>query len=142
MTDDARRVLELLSSGKVTVDEADELLKAIGAAPAGATDRLPSSAEKPLARFLRMSVVKATGDGSAGRQVNIRVPLSLVRGGMRLGAMIPGYGEAITERLRQLGVDLDPSRLGTAELGAVLRELGELTIDVDGGRAQVRITCE
>jgi hypothetical protein len=142
MSDDTRRILELLASGKVTVDEANQLLGAIGAAPAGATDGPPASAEKPSARFMRMSVVKAGGDGSPGRQVNIRVPLSLVRSGMRLGAMIPGYGEAISERLRQLGIELDSSRLGTAELGAALRELGELTIDVDGGRAQVRITCE
>ncbi|MGE5346557.1 MAG: hypothetical protein ACM3JH_11435 [Acidithiobacillales bacterium] len=142
MSDDARRVLELLASGKVTVDEADQLLRAIGAAPAVATDGVSPSAEKPGSRFLRMSVLKAGGGGSPGKQVNIRVPLSLVRGGMRLGAMLPGYGEAISERLRQLGIDLDPSRLATGDLEAALKEMGELTVDVDQGRETVRITCE
>ena len=33
MSEDTKRVLEMLASGKVTVDEADRLLRAIGAAP-------------------------------------------------------------------------------------------------------------
>ncbi len=142
MSEDARRILELLASGKVTVDEADELLRAIGAAPACAGQEATSSGGKPPARHLRFAVTRAAGDGRQERQVNIRVPLSLVRAGMRLGAMIPGYGEAISERLRQRGIDLDPSRIGAADLEPVLREMGEVVLDVDEGRAQVRITCE
>ncbi len=142
MSEDARRILELLASGKVTVDEADELLKAIGVAPAGAGQEATSTGGKPAARHLRVAVTRADGDGRQERQVNIRVPLSLVRAGMRLGAMIPGYGEAISERLRQRGIDLDPSRIGAADLEGVFREMGEVVLDVDGGRAQVRVTCE
>ena len=34
MSEDTRRVLELLASGKVTVEEAERLLRALGAEPA------------------------------------------------------------------------------------------------------------
>ena len=142
MSDDARRVLELLASGKVTVGEADQLLRAIGAAPAGASPTAASPGERPPARYLRLAVQRAASDGRPEREVNIRVPLSLVRSGMRLGAMIPGYGEAIGERLRQRGIGLDLSKLGPADLEAVLKEMGELNVDVDQGKARVRITCE
>ncbi len=62
---------------------------------------------------------------------------------MRLGAMIPGpAGDRLTERLREKGLDIDFRKLDPANLEAILKDLGELTIDVDQGKAQVRITCE
>jgi hypothetical protein len=142
MSEDTKRVLELLASGKVTVDEADRLLRAIGAAPAGASAEAPGQSEKPPARYLRIAVQKGANACGGEKQVNIRVPLSLVKGGMRLGAMIPGYGEAINEQLRRHGVDLDLSKLSAANLEAALKDMGELAVDVDQGKAQVRITCE
>ncbi len=33
MSDERRRVLDLLAQGKITVDEADQLLRALGATP-------------------------------------------------------------------------------------------------------------
>jgi hypothetical protein len=142
MSDDTRRVLDLLASGKVTVEEADRLLRAIGAAPEGASSEGPGAADRPPARFLRIAVQKEGNACRPERQVTIRVPLSMVRGGMRLGAMIPGYGEAISERLRQRGIGLDLSKLCAADFEAALKEMGELDVDVDQGKAKVRITCE
>ena len=142
MSEDTKKILELLASGKVTVDEADRLLRAIGAAPAGAKDEAPGQAEKPAARYLRIAVQKGANACGPEKQVNIRVPLSLVKGGMRLGAMIPGYGEAINEQLRRHGVDLDLSKLSAENLETALKDMGELAVDVDQGKAQVRITCE
>jgi hypothetical protein len=132
------------------VDEADRLLRAIGAAPAAAKgdakgeakDEAPGQAEKPPARYLRIAVQKGANECGPGKQVNIRVPISLVKGGMRLGAMIPGYGDAINEQLRRHGVGLDLSKLSPENLEAALKDMGELAVDVDQGKAQVRITCE
>lgn len=142
MSEDTKRVLEMLANGKVTVDEADRLLRAIGATPAGAREEAPSQAEKPSARYLRIAVQKGANECGPEKQVNIRVPLSLVKGGMRLGAMIPGYGDAINEQLRRHGVGLDLSKLSPENLEAALKDMGELAVDVDQGKAQVRITCE
>jgi hypothetical protein len=126
----------------VTAEEAEKLLRALGSEPAGARGGPPSDAGKPAARYLRIAVEKSAGACGPGKNVNIRVPLSLVKGGMRLGAMIPGYGDAISDELRRHGVDVDVSKLNPENLDAVLREMGELTVDVDQGKAQVRITCE
>jgi hypothetical protein len=142
MSDDTRRILDLLASGKVTVDEADRLLDAIGAAPVRADPGGPAAAGRRTARFLRIAVQKPGNECRPERQVTIRVPLSMVRSGMRLGAMIPGYGEAISERLRQRGIGLDLSKLGSADFEAALKEMGELDVDVDHGKAKVRISCE
>jgi len=142
MSTDRKRVLDLLAQGRITVDEADQLLTALGG-PAQGTSATggEGSTTKGGARYLRVRVQK-TGQGP-GKDVNIRIPLALVRSGMKLGAVIPGFSrQQIVEKLRERGVNVDFSKLDQVDIEALLKEMGELTIDVDQGRAQVRVSCE
>src|SRR5205823_4679266 len=136
MSVETRRVLDLLAQGKITVDEADRLLAAIGpvtnsSAATGATaaGKGAATGEAPSPKYLRITVTR-TGSwpandgeqarrawmwpghmGGRSREVTIRVPVALVRNGMRLGAMIPGLAGAGTQtRLRERGVDVDLSK--------------------------------
>ena len=148
MTEETRRVLELLAQGKITVDEADRLLRAIGAPPdtakapaSGGPPPDPSTAKTP--RFIRIEVHKARPGCDRPEDVNIRVPIAIVKGGMRLGAILPGFvGDQVASRLRERGLNFDLSKLDPAAIDAVMRELSDSAIDVDAGKAQVRITCE
>jgi hypothetical protein len=170
MSEESRRVLGLLAQGKITVDEADRLLAAIGAAPAGSeaagatAGKGSATAEAPSPKYLRITVTKPRswhGDdgehprrawmwpgyiGGRSREVTLRVPVALVRNGMRLGAMIPGLtGAGLRARLRERGVDVDLSKIDAATIDRLVSELGEVNIDVvseHGSKAQVRITCE
>ena len=171
MSEETRRVLDLLTQGKITVEDADRLLAAIGSvsngsAATGATTARKETAtgEAPSPRYLRITVTKAgswPGDdgaqarrawmwpghtGDRDREVTIRVPVALVRNGMRLGAMIPGLsGAGLRTRLRERGVDVDLSKIDTATIDQLVAEFGEMNIDVvseRGGKAQVRITSE
>ena len=172
MSEESRRVLDLLSQGKITVDEADRLLAAIGpvstgsaAAGAAAAEKGAATGEAPSPKYLRVTVTKArswSGDdseharrawmwpgysvGGGGREVTIRVPVALVRNGMRLGAMLPGLaGAGLQARLRERGVDVDLSKIDVDAINQLLGEFGEINIDIvseRGGKAQVRITCE
>jgi hypothetical protein len=147
MSENTRRVLDLLAQGKVTVDEAEKLLNAIGPEPGAqpAASRTDNGAPaKP--RYIRINVHKAATDHHGDKDVNIRVPIAIVRSGMRIGAMIPGLaGERMHAHLRERGVDVDLSKIDPAMIESLLNDLGEVNIDVDsgrGGKAQVRITCE
>lgn len=171
MSDETRRVLDLLAQGKITVDEADRLLAAIGPASAGTATAAAATAEKgsataeaPPPKYLRITVTKTpSGPGDdpedsrrtrmwpglvfgRNREVSIRVPVALVRNGMRLGPMIPGLtGERVQARLRERGVDVDLSKIDAETIDQLVREFGEINIDIDsgrGGKAQVRITSE
>jgi len=142
MSDETRRVLDLLAQGKVTVDEAHQLLHALN-------DKVGPDAPPPVAtaetlppRYLRINVQKKGKEGRRDKDVNIRVPLSIVRGGMRLGTLIPGLGERMQAKLRESGVDIDLTKVDAATIESLLKELGQLTIDVNEGGEQVRITCE
>src|SRR5262249_26541092 len=105
MSDDRRRILDLLAQKKITVEEADQLLGAIDAprseAPTG---------EGP--KYFRIAIAKAALGWKPEKLVNIRVPIALVKSGMRLGAVIPGFaGDELTRRLRERGIALDLGKL-------------------------------
>ena len=143
MSDDTRRVLDLLAQGKVTVEEADRLLRAITAEEPRRQEAGAPPPDRPNPRWVRITVHKPAKDGHHDKDVNIRVPIAIVKSGMRLGALIPGMaGEQVSARLRERGLDIDFSKLDAAAIDDVLKELGDTNIEIDAGKSQVRITCE
>jgi hypothetical protein len=134
MNDETRRVLEMLSQGKVSVQEAEQLLQAV-TSPGQAADE-----KKVEPRYFRILVNKPPRDGRKAENVNIKVPMTVVRGGLRIGALFPG---SLARKKVQLGngTELDLSKVTYTDLEAMIKDIGELTVDVDGD-AQVRIRCE
>jgi hypothetical protein len=130
------------------VEEADELLRALGGARQADTDADTDRTSAP--RWVRIHVHKLPKDGRESKDVNIRVPIAVVKGGMRLGAIIATFaGGKAAERMKERGVDLDLSRINGdfskmngAEFDAFMKSLDDVNIEVDDGNSQVRITCE
>jgi hypothetical protein len=151
-TDDTRRILDLLSQGKITVDDADRLIKAMSAdVPAGTTVTETAADGGQRARWFRINIRKPASDQAhKPKDVNIRVPIAVVKGGMRLGAIIATFaGEKAALRMKQRGLDLDLStingdlsRMNGAEFEAFLKSLDDMNIEIDDGRSTVRITAE
>jgi hypothetical protein len=147
MNEDSRRILDLLAQGKITVDEAQQLLSAIQAQSADSGSAAPpagdSTGDTQRPRFLRIAVLEAAHNGKPEKKVNIRVPLAIIRGGIRLGALIPGLGDKLNARVHMgHGINLDMSKLDPAELENVLKGLDDMTIDVDEGQKKVQFHCE
>jgi hypothetical protein len=151
--DDTRRILDLLAQGKTTVDEADRLLKALAAARTQAApdqDAPAESAERPKPTWFRINIHKPANEYRQAKDVNIRVPVSVMKGGMRLGAIIGTFaGEKAARRMRERGIDVDLSKvngdlskLNGPEFDQFLTSLDDLNIEIDDGKAQVRITTE
>ena len=149
--DDTRQILDLLSQGKITVDDADRLLKALAAAGSTGTppSDTPGDTEPGRRRWLRINIRKPANEHRPhAKDVNIRVPLGVVRGGMRLGAIIATFaGEKAALRMKERGVDLDLaaingdlSKMNGPEFDAFLNSLHD--IDIDDGKSQIRITSE
>ena len=147
MSEETRRILDLLAQGKVTVGEADKLIDAI-AAPAAQAAAETDAGERATPRWIRINVFKLAREGKQDKEVNIRVPIAVVKGGMRLGAIIATFaGEKAAQRMKARGVDLDLSainndlsKMNGPEFDAFLNSLHD--IDIDDGKSQVRITCE
>ena len=134
MTNDRKKILEMLAEGKISADDADRLLAKIQSnREADPPDEAgPSSAQRPL-KYLRVLVNSDDGD-----KVNIRVPMALVRTGLMLTTMIP---VAASDELEKNGVDL--SGLSTLDGEELVEALRELNVDVDSANGDtVRVFCE
>ena len=148
MSDDSkRRVLDLLSEGKISVDEAERLLNLSGSRSKqrseASSERESGTARPP--KYLRVIVEPGSrvGEEEMGERVNVRVPMALIRAGMRLPAIIPGgVAEKVNETLRQNGIDLDVRGLKGDELDDLISSLSELEIDVENGEHKVKVFVE
>ena len=145
--DSRRRILDLLSEGKISVDEAERLLSLTGKTssqrPEGNFVR--DHGTPPPPKYLRVVVEPGSQPGAeeSGERVNVRVPMALIRAGMRLPAMIPGgVADKVNEALRENGIDLDVKGLKGDELDELISSLSELEVDVENGEHKVKIFVE
>jgi hypothetical protein len=138
MTENTRQVLEMLAAGKITTDEADRLINALREAPA--TQSTPAGSEpqsKP--RYLRV-IVNADDAKDGPTKINIRVPLQLLRAGVRLASLIPvSAQEQVNKSLREQGMDFDITKIKPENINELIDELRDLTVDVDQPKEDLKI---
>ncbi|MCK5036865.1 MAG: hypothetical protein KAS73_13305 [Candidatus Sabulitectum sp.] len=134
MSDSRMKILEMLSEGKITADEASSLLEKVSTSENVANDsveRIEPAHTSP--RYLRVVVDSADGD-----KVNIKVPMSLIRTGIKLSALMPTDA---ADAIKEQGIDLTMLKdLPADELIQALREL-EVNVDSADGDT-VRIFTE
>lgn len=133
MNENRRKILDMLASGTITADEAERLLLAIDREPAGPAGRQSStpSPERPRAKYLR--VVVESEDGSDGPvRVNTRIPMQLLRAGVRLASLIPAPArEHVNKAMHERGIPIDLSQIKPENLEEIVDQLSDLTVDVD-----------
>jgi len=126
MNEERMSILKMLSEGKITPEEAAKLLDAVGDA---GTPSLPQNRNP---KFMRVKVISADGDN-----VDIRVPLKLIKTGVSLSKFAPG----LEEKLKEKNIDLDKlSGKNGEELIEALQELQCNVNSADGDK--VNIFCE
>ena len=83
MSNNRKQILEMLAEGKINSQEAERLLQAVEGDPRQDEATQPT---KRSAKYLRVQVVADEGmTGLKGQtQVNVRVPMKLLRAGVRL----------------------------------------------------------
>ena len=92
MNEHRRQILQMLAEGKISADEAERLISAMEAPPPFPTafDSGSSSPAKPRPKYLRVVVDSQDDGGHDGpTKVNVRVPMQLLRAGVRLASLIP-----------------------------------------------------
>ena len=137
MSEEKRRILEMLSSKKITVDEAERLLAALDDASDPKNDSFPKASPK----YLRVQVEPA-GPESDGDRVNIRVPMNLIRAGLKWISFIPENAKGkVQDAFNEKGIDMDFQKLKPEDLEELILNLNDLQVEVDG-QDKVRVFCE
>jgi hypothetical protein len=158
MNENRRQILEMLAAGKITADEAEKLLAALepdanasthvssGGALAG--NGSLNSNLNTRAKYLRVQVeADESMTGMKGpTTVNVRVPMQLLRAGVRLASLIPKQAhEHFDEAMSRHGVPITLSQIKPENLEELIDHLEDLTVDVDGkdgNSTKVKVFCE
>ena len=149
MSQSRREVLQMLAAGQITAEEAERLIAALEREPVAN----PGTAEpaRPKLKYLRVVVEELGGEGGEGdgrrkkgaAHVNVRVPMQLLRAGVKLAGLIPPSAqEKVNEALREKGIAFDLSQLKPENLEELIEALNELTVDVTDNNAKVAVFCE
>lgn len=147
MSEDRRQILGMLADGKISADEAERLISALGGSAGPQSGyRAAQIDTKPAERTNRakyLRVVVEANDMDGNTKVNVRVPMQLLRAGVRLSALIPPQArEQVNAALARQGVAFDISQIRPENLEELIEQLNDLTVDVDNDRARVRVFCE
>ena len=154
MDKNRKQILEMLAAGKITAVEAERLLDALEP-ETGKTDGsetggngAQAASAKARSKYLRVQVEadEATTGMKGTTTVNVRVPMQLLRAGVRLASLIPKQAhDHLDEALNRHGVPLTLSQIKPENLEELIDHLEDLTVDVDGkdGNAtKVKVFCE
>jgi len=99
MSEERRKILEMLQEGKISVDEAERLLSALSSPE---VEERESPSEKGKLKYLRILVEPGPGSEEKER-VNVRVPLKLIRAGLKLASFIPKHAQTkVNEELARI----------------------------------------
>lgn len=149
MSEDRARILNMLAEGKINAEEAERLLDALDArtaadAPVAAPASLPIKGDpapllKALPKYLHVKV-----DGNEGEKVDVKVPLALVRSGLKLTSLIPPQAMAeINEQMTDKGISIDFTNLKPEDIDELIEALREMEINIDGKDGEtVRVYAE
>jgi D-serine deaminase-like pyridoxal phosphate-dependent protein len=134
MNDNRRQILDMLAQGKINPDEAERLIAAL--------ERSDMPVTRDTVKYLRV-LVDANDEQEGPTKVNVRVPMQLLRAGVRLTGVIPDRArEQVNEALRKEGIPFDINKLTPDNLEDMIEQLRDLSVDVDNERAKVRVFCE
>jgi len=144
MNENRMQILQILAAGQITAEEADRLIAALGNEPSGPSGEGAGKTAKTPPKYLRVLVeAEDLGHGHGPTNVNVRVPMQLLRAGVRLVNLIPAQArDQVNSALREKGVQFDLSQIKPENLEEIVDQLGDMTVDVDNKDAKVRVFCE
>ena len=147
MTENRKQILEMLAQGKINVEEAERLLSLLEQPPsAGTSGGATEDRTKSPAKYLRVVVEpdKSNSDAETSKErVNIRVPMGLLRAGVKLAALIPSEAtDRINKRLQEKGIGIDVGNLKGEDLEQLIEAIADIQVDVQDGKQQVRVFVE
>jgi hypothetical protein len=145
MTENQKKILEMVADKKITVDEAYRLLSLIQ--PAADSGNPGPKEPKPSPKYMRVVVdTEHSWEGGCDRgptHINIRVPVALLRAGVKLATLIPpeAYNQ-VDEKLKNRGIMFDLRNMKPENVEELIQALKELEVDIHGGQEKVRVYTE
>jgi diacylglycerol kinase family enzyme len=140
MTENQKKILEMLAQNKISVDDAYRLLNVIDSEESGQESTLKREATvKARPKYLRVTVLpdSANEHGPNVDRVNVRVPMSLIRSGIKLTSLIPPEArDKVNGALREKGIDFDVRNVKPEDIEELVEALSDLEVDVVSSKGE------
>ena len=145
MAENQKRILEMLAEKKITVEEAEKLMSLAGDREEAARNTSTSLPDvKVPFKYIRVTVEPGPeAEPGKHEKVNVRVPLKLIRAGMKLTSLIPTEAaDKMHLAMLEKGIDFDLRNLKPDDIEEFIEALSDLQVNVDGDKETVRVFVE
>ena len=140
MSDERKRILKMLADGVISADEAEELLDALGKSGGQQSQAGEIGVVKELKKlkYIYVKVLSSQNDN-----VDVRVPLGLIRAGMRLTTLIPPQAiDQINKTMREKGMSFDLNNIKPDDIEELIKNLADMEVNVKSKNGDtVRVYC-
>lgn len=150
MSENQKKILQMLADGKISVDEAQRLLSLVS--PGSEAKNEPGDTPgttKSTPRYLYVVVEPkpgATAENMGSNwhgKVNVRVPFALIRAGMKLTTLIPPEAaDKVNAAMKDKGFSFDMARLKDTDIEELISALRDSEVNVDRDSETVRVYAE
>jgi len=140
MSDERKQILEMLKEGRINTDEAERLLDALNEGISVKVDEPENNGKGP--KYLHIKVNSEPGSHSRHGNVDVKVPLALLKAGIKLGALMPDKAkDKFHSHLAEKGIDLDLKDMDSDKIEQLVQALKDNPIEVEGEKESVKIFC-
>lgn len=145
MSDNKKKILEMLAQNKISADEAYRLLSVVDSnEDSRDSERRDTTGGKEQGvktkpKYLRVTVTPGEEDTDpehTGR-VNVRIPMALVRAGIKLTSLIPPEAlDKANKALNERGIKFDVRTIKPEDIEELIGALGDMEVDIEGGKGE------
>jgi hypothetical protein len=145
MSDNKKKILEMLAENKISADEAYRLLSAVDPKGSGHEDVERDTAAnkgpgvKTKSKYLRVTITPGENhaDSEHPERVNVRVPMALIRAGIKLTSLIPPEAlDKANQALKDKGINFDVRNIKPDDIEDLIEALGDMEIDIEGSKVE------
>ena len=145
MSENQKKILQMLAEGKISVSEAERLLSLITSAGNNRSEPNNGTTGKTSPRFLHVVVEPKPGASPEHRhgKVNVRVPFGLIRAGIKLATLIPPEAaDKVNDAMKDKGMSFDMRHLKPEDIEDLISALHDSEVNIDSDDETVRVYAE
>lgn len=140
MTDEKKRILTMLSEGKISPEEAEKLMNAID------NQSTASDSNRSLLGSMEnknLYVQVEPKEGRKSERVSVKVPFALLKAGLNIAGLIPKDAQdKIHSSMNEKGFNFNLEDMNPENIKEMLAALEEFTVDIDTDDATIQVYCK
>ncbi|MCX5799664.1 MAG: hypothetical protein NTU90_08920 [Proteobacteria bacterium] len=140
MNENHQKIIEMLAEKKISVDDAYRLLNTIDSAESSQESTSKTgTATKAKPKYLRVTIIPDPEHEHSKDvdRVNVRVPMSLIRSGIKLTSLIPTEArDKVDGALKEKGIDFNTRNMKPEDIEELIESLSELEVDIVSSKGE------